>query len=342
MTVLHAHSPPGNVADCLWSELLADDRPRYSAVLEEALSPQREYLTDTEYAIYRQGKLLRPAVLFLAARMAHGPESLPKKVIQGAVSLEMLHVATLIHDDVVDGSALRRGRPSVNAARGGGTAVIVGDLQFVQAIRGFVEAIDRDSDMDLVKMVLDTAFEICCGELDELRVEWSLGTRELVGHYWRTVDRKTAVLFGLAAESGVRLAGGRLGDARRAGFYGRALGRAFQVMDDLFDLARDERASGKPRGIDLVRGRATLPLIYAREDLGPGHRVSRLLRGDTATPDDVERAIDEVRATPGYARAYAEAREQALNALEYLRPFPPNRYRFALEDLALQVVDRAP
>ncbi|MFI2415178.1 polyprenyl synthetase family protein [Streptomyces sp. NPDC018947] len=342
MLILDRHAAPEDAARTVWAELLAEDLIRYEAILEEALEPQREYLSDAEYTIYRRGKRLRPAVLLLAAHMAQGPGPLPVKVLQGAVSLEMLHVATLIHDDVVDGSMLRRGMPSVNAARGPGTAVIVGDLQFVQAIRGFVHAIDRDKDMTLVKLVLDSAFETCRGELDELRTDLSQKPAVLVRRYWETADRKTAVLFGLAAESGVVLADGHSSDARRAGFFGRGLGRAFQVMDDLFDLARAEDASGKPCGVDLLRGRASLPLIYAMAELGPAHRVTRVMRGEPADPPALDRLLAQVRATGGFARAYADARTQALDALEFLRPFPDNRYRRALHDLTLHMVDRSP
>ncbi|QLE70467.1 polyprenyl synthetase family protein [Streptomyces rectiverticillatus] len=340
MLILDTTAPAEDVLGGVWTNLLADDLPRFEEFLEQALAPQQEYLTDGERALYRHGKRLRPAVLLLTARMVHGPGPLPDKVLQGAVSLEMLHVATLIHDDIVDGAALRRGLPSVNAARGTEAAVLVGDLQFVQAIRGFVGTIDRDSDMGLIEIVLDTAFQVGCGELDELGTDLSQDPELLAGTYWRTADRKTAALFGLAAEAGVTLAGGRGGDARRAGFYGRRLGRALQVMDDLFDLAQDEAGSGKPRGMDLLRRRASLPLIYAMQEWGPDHAVSRIMRGEATEPGALERTLAEVRSGTGFSRAYADARAQALEAVELLRPFPAGRYRYALEDLALHVVDR--
>ncbi|MGW2601074.1 polyprenyl synthetase family protein [Streptomyces klenkii] len=337
-----AADPAEDVTAGIWADLLAGDLAPFDAFLAEALAPQEDYLSDTERALYGHGKRLRPAILLLAARMVHGPAPLPRKVVQGAVSLEMLHVATLIHDDVIDDSALRRGLPSVNAARGTETAVLVGDLQFVQAIRGFVRAVDRDRDMALIELVLDTAFQIGCGELDELRTDMSLDPARLIRRYWRTADRKTAVLFGLAAEAGVTLAGGRTSDARRAGFSGRRLGRALQVMDDLFDLAQDEADSGKPRGMDLLRRRASLPLVYAMEELGPDHRVSRVLRGEAVDADGLERCVAAVRGSAAFSRAYADARTQALEAIELLRPFPASRYRYALEDLALHIVDRRP
>jgi heptaprenyl diphosphate synthase len=331
----------GDPLDRIRDTLMAEDLERFYALLKLTLEPQRAYLTRTEYDLYAHGKKLRPLMLLLSARMMHGiAEPLSHKPIQGAVSLEMLHVATLIHDDIVDGALTRRGLQSVNAARGTGTSVIVGDLQFVQAIRGFVEAIDTQSDMALVKLVLDTAFKICCGELDELQTDPSWAPDVLRRRYLETIDRKTSVLFGLACEAGVSLVASHTSDARRAGFYGRRVGKAFQIMDDLFDFTQSAETSGKAVGMDLSARRLSLPLIYAMEELGGDHVVSRMMRGEPASARDLRRGVAAVKATHGFARAYAEAREAALEAVEFLRPFPRNRYRGALEEIALHVVDR--
>ncbi len=327
--------------DDIWERLLPDDRARFRTVLAEALEPQREYLTDTEYHLYERGKKLRPMMLLLSARMSQNSAApVPDKVIQGAVSLEMLHVATLIHDDIVDEAQVRRGLESVNANRGSSTALIVGDLQFVAAIRGFVGAIDTQEDMGLVKLVLDTAFRICCGELDELRRPTDWDTGALHARYMKTIERKTAVMFGMACESGVSLGGGRSSDARRAGFYGRRVGRAFQMMDDLFDFVHDDDTAGKAKGVDLSLRRLSLPIVYAMDELGPDHLVSRIMRGAEFDADDLSSGVAAVRASRGFARAYADARAQALDALQYLALFPPGKYRSALEDIALYVVDR--
>jgi heptaprenyl diphosphate synthase len=330
------------VVDDIQEALLAEDVQRFTETLALSLEPQRAYLTETDYAIYQRGKKLRPLLLLLSARMIHGPDTpLPEKAIQGAVSLEMLHVATLIHDDIVDDALVRRGMRSVNAARGTETALIVGDLQFVQAIRGFIDALQTQEDMGLVKLVLDTAFRICCGELDELQTDATQDSAELQQRYLETIDRKTAVMFGLACESGVSLVAGRTSAARRAGFYGRRVGRAFQMMDDLFDFVYDDKATGKTRGMDLSRRRVSLPIIYAMEELGPTHLVSRIMHGAEYTSEELHSGVEAVKRTAGFARAYAEARTQALDALQYLMLFPKNRYRRAMEDIAHHVVDRA-
>ncbi len=322
-------------------ELVADDLLRFREKLDKALEPQRVYLSETEIEIFSRGKKLRPVMMFLAARMVFGDEPLPEKVIKGAASLEMLHVATLIHDDIIDDAGLRRGLPSVNATRGADKALLVGDLHFVQALRHFVYAIETDRDMDLVKMVLDTAFDICRGELDELDMVYTSDEEVMVAHYMTTIERKTAVLFGLACEAGIALVGGRTHQARRGGFYGRHMGRAFQIVDDVLDIVQQQDGAGKTPGIDLLQGRWTLPIIYAVQELGEGHCLSKvMIEFRKMAPDEFQKNFLELKKTNAIDRSYALACEIALDSLFYLEPFSPNPYRVALWDLALYVVDR--
>ena len=147
-------------------------------------------------------------------------------------------------------------------------------------------------------------------------------------------------MFGLACETGMALAKAHTGESRRIGFYGRRVGRAFQIMDDLFDFLQDEADSGKQVGIDLVRRRITLPIIYAMEELGPSHQLSKIMRGEMQPPDELSNEIMAIKGTQAIERAYADARYDALDALEYLKHFPKNRYRDALEEIALYTVDR--
>ena len=323
-------------------ELLPADILLFRETLEMALRPQINYLTETEYQIYHRGKKIRPVMLILAARLLCNDGAMSHKVIKAAVSLEMLHVATLIHDDIIDNALLRRGLQSVNATRGTNAAILVGDMQFVQAIRCFVDAIDTQSEMGLVKLVLDTAFRICAGELDELQADPYRLNGKLKEHYFKVIERKTAIMFGLACETGAALVQGRTSDARRIGFYGRRVGRAFQIMDDILDFLQHEDSSGKVRGTDLAQKRLSLPIIYAMEELGPDHLVSKIIRGSIpVTPETLQEAEEAIARTAAIERAYADARHQALDALEYLKPFRHNRYKDALKELALYTVDRS-
>jgi heptaprenyl diphosphate synthase len=330
-----------NPVDRVAQQLLAPDMAAFWAEIRAALEPQSEYLTSIERQLYERGKKLRPIIMILAARMIAGAEPLPVKVAKGAASLEMLHVATLIHDDIIDDALMRRGLPSVSAARGPKKALLVGDLQFVQALRGFVDAIDTDSDMTLVRLVLDTAFDICRGELDELETPFAFDARDMRAKYLTTIERKTAVLFGLACEAGISLAGGRTHEARRGGFFGRRFGRAFQIMDDVLDIIQHETSAGKEAGTDLLQKRWSLPLIYAVEEFGPAHPVSRTMRGEgPLDPALLHRCLSDLKNSRALDRAYADARDAALECLFYLQPFPPSLYREALEELALYIVDR--
>jgi len=341
VSVLHAGDKGKvNPLNRILEELLGNDMNNFEQTLELALEPQSKYLSDTERQIYKRGKKIRPIMLFLSARLLLCDQELSHKITKASVSLEMLHVATLIHDDIIDDALVRRGLISVNAKRGTNAAILVGDLQFVQAIRTFVDAVETDSEMGMVKMVLDTAFNICAGELDELETNPNWDLVALRQRYFDVIERKTAIMFGLACETGMSLAKSRTGEARRLGFYGRRVGRAFQIMDDLFDFLQDEKDSGKQLGIDLVRRRLTLPIIYAMEELGSSHSVSRIIRGEINAPDDLTEEIKAIKSTLAIERSYADARHEALDALEYLKHFEKNVYRDALEEIALYTVDR--
>lgn len=338
----HSAAEKNPITDAL--ALVAGDMEAYHLALEQALLPQREYLSETELEIYRRGKKIRPLVLLLSARMVfEGSRDtpLPHKAVKAAVSTEMLHVATLIHDDIIDRAPMRRGLPSVHEDRGLEMAILMGDLQFVQAVRCFTDSIDTNSDMQLVKLVLNTAFKICCGEIDELRTDIHWDTAKLRDNYYKTIERKTAVLFGLACECGVALGGGRTRDARRIGFYGRRLGRAFQIIDDVFDIARSVDNAGKLPGTDLARKRPTLPIIYAMHELAPDHVVNRIMKGTDFTQEELSAAVLAVRRSNGFVQAYQEARKQALDSLQYLQPFPDNEYKQALESIVMYVVNRS-
>lgn len=322
-----------NVVDALGSGLLAGDLQLLGVEIERALLPQKEYLSEMEYALYRGGKKLRSILLILFARLML-PDNLHlnDKILRGAASVEMLHMATLIHDDIIDGAETRRGLPTVHRSHGTNEAILIGDMQFLQAIRGFTDAIDTQEDMGLVQLVLDTAFKVCCGELDELRNDINSGN--LKAKYLKIIERKTAILFGLSCESGVRLAGGSAADARRAGFYGRRFGMAFQIMDDILDFFPN---SGKLPGMDLANKTLSLPIIYAME-MGE-NEPEKLIRNEPGS--DFEKAFAQVRNCGAIDRAYSDSRNYIAESLRYLSVFPQDRYSQALSDIANFIVNRS-
>ncbi len=322
-------------------ELVQADFERFEVELGAALEPQKDYLSQTEYELYRRGKKLRPLLLLLSARLCAGADlELPRKAIRAGVSLEMLHVATLIHDDIVDLAPMRRGLRTVYAERGTAMAVLIGDMQFIQAVRCFADAVETDQDMRLVRLVLEVGFKICCGELDEIQTDPASRPGVLRQRYYLVVDRKTAALFGLACEAGANLAGARTRLTFFLSRFGRRFGRAFQIMDDIFDLVRPDAISGKALGTDLAQRRFSLPIIYALEELPADNPAARIMRGEPSTEAELRQALRDVAASNGILRAYSEARSMMIEGLQALEVFPDGPYRRALTAISLYVVNR--
>lgn len=336
-----AHSERDPVASIL-EGLMAPDMARFEEELLKALEPQKGYLSDAEMGLYRGGKKLRPLMLLLSARLFLPEGDLPEKVFRAAASLEMLHVATLIHDDIVDNASLRRGQHSVNAERGTEMAILIGDMQFLQSVRCFVETIEDQTDIQLVKWVLDSAFDICRGEIDEMVTEAYWHPDTLLNRYLMTIDRKTAVLFGLACESGAALMRARTSQLRRLGSFGRYMGRAFQMMDDIYDLSHSDEEAGKRKGMDLHQRRLTLPIIHAMKLFGDDHPMVRYLRNpdEVVEIEQINAWVDAIRRSEAFTIAYAHARDTALEAAAFLENLPGGPHHQALHDITMHTVNR--
>ena len=248
------------------------------------------------------GKRLRPLLVLLAA----GDES--DRTLRGAVAVELVHAATLVHDDVLDRSPLRRGHPTVWATAGREAAVVTGDHLFARA---FSEL----ADLEQVRILSRASSALAEGELLQREDAWQAVSEE---RYLQRSERKTAALFVAACE---------LGDAR-LGPYGRAIGLAFQILDDVLDVSGPPERTGKPRGTDLLDGTFTLPMILSGLELD--------LRA--VTPATADEVCDRITATG----ALDAARERALEFVAEARAALPQELpqRAALERVADEVVDR--
>ena len=272
------------------------------------------------------GKRLRPLLVFLAAG-APPPES--DRLVRAAVAVELVHSATLVHDDVIDGSDLRRGRPTVAAAAGRLTATATGDLLFSRAFAELAGAGSRAS----VRVLSRASSELADGELMQRADAW---TAVAVDRYLERCRLKTAVLFRAACELGAYAgdAGGRIVDGLAA--FGEQIGLAFQLLDDVLDVVGPPERTGKPQGADLLDGTVTLPLILARRS------DPQLAALDLRTVRGAEAAA-EVCSRIAATGALREARERALamvgDAKRDLPDLPPAQ-RAALELVADGVVER--
>jgi geranylgeranyl pyrophosphate synthase len=270
------------------------------------------------------GKRLRPLLVGLAAG-APPPES--DGLVHAAVAVELVHAATLVHDDVLDGSSLRRGQPTVFAAGGRSLATATGDLLFSRAFAELAEA----GSVSAVRAVSRASSELAEGELMQRADAFDAGIS--IERYLERSRLKTAVLFRAACELGALEVDGPVTPLGR---FGEQIGMAFQILDDVLDITGPPERTGKPRGADVLDGTVTLPMILAREsDPSLASLDLRLIR----TPADAAAVCDRIAATGATDATRMRALELVSAAKRELPPLP-DRQRAALELVADGVVER--
>jgi octaprenyl-diphosphate synthase len=243
-----------------------------------------------EHVFSSGGKRMRPALLLLAAELCGyaGPRR-----IQIAAAIELLHTATLLHDDVVDTADLRRGRPSANAIWGNRKAVLAGDFFYARASSMIVE----DGDLSILEIFSATIRAMAEGELLQMQRSFDASVTE--SHYYDVIDRKSAALLAAACEAGAILGGVTRGERRQVAEFGRELGLAFQLKDDALDYEAGAATLGKPPLADLREGKVTLPLLLTLKRCESGERaqISTLLKTVAQHQDEVfEGKRDEAEA----------------------------------------------
>ncbi len=294
--------------------LAADDMAAIDALIRTRLASDVLLINQVaEHIVSAGGKRLRPMLVMLAGR-ATG--TVGAEHHQLAAIVEFIHTSTLLHDDVVDESDLRRGRSTANAIWGNAASVLVGDFLYSRSFQLMVE-LDR---MPVMRILADTTNRIAEGEVLQLLHVRNPDTDEAA--YLNVIERKTAVLFAAGTQLGALASGADEATQQALYDYGMQLGYAFQIADDVLDYSGDADALGKNLGDDLAEGKATLPLIHAMAQATPDVRA-RLRRivetGDTDALPDVLAAI-EAAGSLDYsrerARAYAQAAERALAGLD--------------------------
>jgi geranylgeranyl pyrophosphate synthase len=263
------------------------------------------------HAAKGRGKRLRARLVLFSAAAAGG---LSPRVERLASALELLHLATLAHDDVIDGAANRRHRPTLNVRFGNETAVLVGDLMFSQAMNLLI----ADMPTPISQIVARAVTQVCLGEIQETKFYKRPNLHP--AHYLEMISNKTASLLAACCEAGAVVGKSTAREARALGEYGRAFGMAFQIQDDLLDITGEKKRVGKPVGLDLRAGRVTLPVIYGLRCQRP--RVKQALRREIRRLAPRRRVLRQVLEASGaldrcrtLAQDYAEKAGRALNAL---------------------------
>lgn len=275
------------------------------------------------------GKMLRPTLVFLSARF--GPSHDGPVIVDLAQSLELVHTASLVHDDIIDGALLRRNQPTVNAAWSEEIALIVGDYLFAKAY-ALAAVLPKP---EVIALVAQTVFALCDGELNEIAAEPRVPTER---EYMDRIELKTASLYAACCQGAALLADADADVVARLGGFGTEFGLAFQITDDVLDLAGDAATFGKHVGQDLERGMLTLPMIYALEELGPP--AARRFLAERKSAEETRTLLDAVRGTQGIARARQRAAEFRDRALVALGALPERPEREALREIAHFATER--
>jgi octaprenyl-diphosphate synthase len=325
-------SPPTNlhkrVSD-LWSLVDNEMHLVETRLSEQIDSPIGRIPEIGNHLLGAGGKRLRPLLSVLAARMADG--NLDQGIAAGCAA-ELIHTATLFHDDVVDNGDVRRGRPAARMIFGNGLAVLVGDFCLARGL----DLVASTGSIVMVRSLAATVTEMAEGEVAQL--EGAGDPDVTLAHYLRVVDRKTAALMAWCARVGGVLAGPF--DAA-LGRYGRSLGRAFQIVDDILDCTTDETITGKSVGRDLQEGKLTMPVLLACEvDTDLRSRIREILGEQGLSADQARSILSAVRAAGGIERAHKRALAFADEAAAELSVLPSSRYRDALVELSRLSVDR--
>ena len=315
------------------ADSMAFELAQVDAVIAERLRSDVTLINQiSHYIISAGGKRIRPrlVLLFAAALGFRGPDRYTL-----AATVEFIHTATLLHDDVVDESSLRRGRDTANAVFGNAASVLVGDFLYSRAFQMMVAV----NNLRVLDVLANATNVIAEGEVLQLM---NMHDADLaVDEYLRVIRFKTAKLFEASARLGAILAGADELTEAACASYGRALGTAFQLVDDLLDYDGETHALGKNVGDDLREGKPTLPLLLAMARGEPAERAlirHAIEHGEVARLADI---VAVVRRTGALEAARAVARDEAAEARQCLRQLPPSEHRDALLELCTRAVDRS-
>ncbi|HEV7699005.1 MAG TPA: polyprenyl synthetase family protein [Pyrinomonadaceae bacterium] len=290
------------------------------------------YLGD--YVRASGGKRLRPALLILA-NLATGGDGSSDNVIRLATVMEMLHTATLVHDDIIDNADLRRNRSSINARFGNQTAVLMGDWLYMSAF----ETSLRERSLEILDILTNLTRKMTEGELIQLTRIGRLDITE--DEYLDILLRKTAYLFSACCEIGAILAGANAEVQAAMRDFGLELGIAFQIADDVLDVTADTKTLGKTAGSDLLEGKLTLPLIYLLRE-NPDIRASLekiMFDGEyvALTREQIRTMLDEAGVFATISKRLTDSVKHAIKSLDVL---PESEYRLCLEDVSSYVTER--
>jgi geranylgeranyl pyrophosphate synthase len=309
-----------------------EDLGQVESLLREAEPNQHSAITEaTNHLLSGGGKRVRPALALLVAKAFEAPS---ERAVALAAAIELLHTATLVHDDVIDGSLLRRGHPTLNAMWSPSATILTGDFLFARA----ASLAARTEHIPVMRLFARALMTIVNGEISQLF--GSISANERLEDYYRRISAKTASLFAVCSEAAAMLGQASEQAVAAMRHFGHTLGMAFQIVDDVFDFVSSPEQLGKPVGDDLRRGLLTLPTLYFMK-AHPDHETLRaLLNGRPRDELDMDALVEEIRDSPAIGEAMDEARRFVREGQQALDALPNEEIRQALSQLAVFIVER--
>ena len=311
-------------------------RPQLSQV-EEFIrqSLQDDHPLTTEIAQHLQdggGKRLRPALVLLGGAVVD--ESFPSDLIPVSAAVEIIHMATLVHDDTIDKASLRRGVPTVNHKWNSEIAILIGDFLFA---RGFSLLAEYGGNA-VVRIMADVVFRMSSGEIEQLSQAYDLNQNE--ESYLTRIDKKTAYFIGESCRLGAVVSGSSAEIEHALRRFGFNIGMSYQIIDDLLDFGHDPQEIGKPIGNDLRSGVLTLPVLYALEHAEERERAAALIRSQPQSDEEIEEIRQIVRNSGGLEYAEQVAQKYTDEAMKCLAMLPPGKAHDTLMAMANFLLER--
>ena len=325
-----------DVGDAAFATNVRDSVARIEQLMETELRGSDDLMTEAVLHLFEAGgKRFRPLFTVLSAQLGPRPDA-DEVTIAGAV-IELVHLATLYHDDVMDEAQVRRGAPSANVRWGNNVAILAGDYLFATASR-LVSRLGPDA----VRIIAETFAQLVTGQMRETQgVEGAANGADPIEHYLKVVHEKTACLIGAAGQFGAMFSGADEDQVQRLSRLGNIVGTAFQISDDIIDIDSDPDESGKLPGTDLREGVHTLPVLYALHDSGPeADRLRELLVGPIDDDARLAEALALLRASAGMTKAKDTVARYAAQAREELAALPDGPGRQALATLVEFTISR--
>lgn len=316
-----------------WDFGINEELEMVEARLQKMVESEEKILTEASmHVIGAGGKRLRPTIAILAYRSLGGDDI--DKIVDIAAGFELIHSATLVHDDINDGGSTRRGRETVYRRYGMHNAIVTGDFLFVKAF-----SLGGMYDKEVVRTTADACARLAEGEMAQSRYR---RTQDLdLDGYVQIMERKTAEPLKAGAMVGAYLAGGTMEETRCLGAYGLNLGVAFQIMDDVLDFVGEESKTGKPVGSDLREGYLTLPSLLAMKESDEARNaVTAIIKQETPSDETIRVCLDIVNSSGGIEKAKAMAEFYGMEALQHLGCLSNTPYSEALRDIVTRVLER--